>query len=257
MASLDEALIKARKLVTHFHHHSSKHSEALEKQQKTLNLPKQKLKMDVETRWNSTYDMIVSILESKEAIAQVLIGDKVYRNYILSADEEILLEEVRDILKPWKELTVRLSTENNVTISLIAPILHKLHQVLQLKDYDSELAVQMKDAIKEDLKKRYQDKNAKCIINTASLLDPRFKLLSFLSPDKKEAAHKNLEAKVLQIEDQKVKIQSIKVEKLTGDCAPSLPTLSDGNEMISASAAAAVKTEVVSPTSSPNPKEKG
>ena len=109
--------------------------------------------------------------------------------------------------------------------------------------------------MKEDVKKRYQDKNAKCIINTASLLDPRFKLLSFLYPDDKEAAHKNLEAKVLQIEDQKVKIQLIKVEKLTGDCAPSLPTLSDGNE-ISASAATAVKTEVVSPTSSPDPKRK-
>ena len=110
----------------------------------------------------------------------------------------------------------------------------------------------MKDAMKEDLKKRYQDKNAKCIINTASLLDPRFKLLSFLSPEDKEAAHNNLEAKVLQIEDQKVKIQSIKAEKLT----PSLPTLSGGNEMTSASAAEAVRIEVGSPTSSPDPKRK-
>ena len=47
--------------------------------------------------------MIVSVLANKEAIVQVLINDKVYRNHILSLEEITTLEEVKDILKPWKE----------------------------------------------------------------------------------------------------------------------------------------------------------
>ena len=66
--------------------------------------------------------------------------------------------------------------------------------------------------MKEDLCKRCQDKDVECMLHSASLLDPRFKLLPFLSADDKETAHMNLEAKVLQFEDQRVKIQLIKAE---------------------------------------------
>ena len=259
VAYLNSTLMKTRKLVSHFHY-STLHPEALKKQQEVLNLPRQKLKMDVETRWNSTYDMIDSVLACKEAIAQVLISDKAYRHYILSEAEESLLEEVKDVLKPWKELTIRMSKEDDVTISLIAPTLHQLlNQALQRKDFDSELITQMKATMREDLNKRYQDNNVKLILHTTSLLDPRFKLLPFLSPQDIEAAQKYLEAKALSFEDQRLKLLAIKVEKLTVEDRPPLPTLDVEKQMTTASsaaAAAAPKAEVISPCGSPDPKRK-
>ena len=149
--------------------------------------------MDVETRWNLTFDMVESVLASKEAITQVLIGDKVHRNLILSPEELTILEEARDILKPWKDLTVAISKESDVTIPLIAPTLHNLlNKILEEKPLDTLIGIQMKSAMKEDLKKRYQDVPIKSFLHVASLLDPKFKTLSFLSSGHKEATYNNL-----------------------------------------------------------------
>ena len=65
---------------------------------------------------------------------------------------------MKDIPKPWKELTVRICSKKEVTISLVAPTIHNLlNRELQRKDMDSELCIQIKDAMKEDLSKRYKD----------------------------------------------------------------------------------------------------
>ena len=211
--------------------------------------------MDVETRWNSTYDMIESVLASKEAISQVLIGDRMYRHLILTAEEITFLEEMKDILKPWKELTVRLSSEKEATISLITPILHRLlTKELQPKEMDSDLGIQVKVAMREDLGKRYKDVDVKGFLHLASLLDPRFKSLPFLSSEEREAAQTNLLAKVLLFEEQRVQIQAIKEEKLTVESALPLPSL-DGNEVPAASAVSC-KQEIPSPSASPVVKKK-
>ena len=158
--------------------------------------------MDVETRWNSTLDMIESILESMEAIAQVLIGDRQHRNLALFPEEITVLEEMRDILRPWKELIIRFSTEKDVTISMIVSAIHSLvNKGLQARELDTQMGAEMKAAMKTDLGKRYQDANIKSFLHLPSLLDPKFKSLAFFREEEREAACNNLELKAMQSED--------------------------------------------------------
>ena len=148
-----------------------------------LNLPQQKIKMDVETRWNSTCDMIESVLASKEAISQVLIGGRLYRHLILSAAEITLLEDMKDI----------------------APTIQRLlNKELHINDMDSEMDIQMKSAMKEDLQCRYLSADVKAFLHMASILDPRLKDLGFLSSEAREVAYANLESRALQTEEKRL-----------------------------------------------------
>ena len=88
----------------------------------------------------------------------------------------------------------------------------------------------------------------------ASLLDPKFETLPFLSPEEKEVTYTNQEARAIQTEEKRLKIQAIKQEKPTVEAILPLPTL-DGNEVPSASTVSC-KQEIPSPSSSPDMKEK-
>ena len=66
-----EVLGKCRRLVSHFNH-SNLQKQALKNKQLQLGIPVKSLKQDVETRWNSTYDMLESILKNDEALSGVL-----------------------------------------------------------------------------------------------------------------------------------------------------------------------------------------
>ena len=162
---IKDLIKRCRGLVSHFHH-SENHTKALTNKQTLLNLPESKLKVDVETRWNSTYDMIDSVLKNEEAVFSVLRSERKYRHLILSADELSTLEEIRGILKPWKDLTVTLSSEKEVSISQLVPSMHKLSIVcLQDKELDSEMGRQMKHAMKKDLDTRYKEDSVKLFLN--------------------------------------------------------------------------------------------
>ena len=105
---------------------------------------------------------------------------------ILNTLELTMLEEMSEILKPWKELTTALSSETAVTVSLIAPSLHNLLcKALHIRQEDSEFAQQMKEAMKNDLPKRYKDSNIRLFLQVAAVVHPRFKKLSFLSEEEK------------------------------------------------------------------------
>ena len=140
--------------------------------------------------------MIESVLASKEAISQVLIGDRLYRHLILSAAEITLLEEMKEILRPWKELAITMSSATDVTKSLISPTIHRLlNKELHMNDMDSGMGIQMKSAMKEDLQCRYLSADVKAFLHMASILDQRFKNLGFLSSEEKEVAYANLESR--------------------------------------------------------------
>ena len=90
--------------------------------------------------------MIVSIIENEEPIVGVLQSERKHQNLILNASELTTLEEMRDILAPFKQLTVAVSSKRNVTVSLIAPSIHNLlSRQLAHKEEDSEFIQNMKE----------------------------------------------------------------------------------------------------------------
>ena len=62
----------------------------------------------------------------------------------------------------------------------------------------------MKDAMKKDQSTKYQNVPVKSFLHVTSLLDPRFKTLSFLSSGHQEAAHNNLQFKAVEYEEKRL-----------------------------------------------------
>ena len=72
---------------------------------------KYKLKQDVPTRWNSTYLMIKSIVESSEGIKYVLNVETNHKHidHCLNNFEFAILEELIELLEPIFQFTEMLS----------------------------------------------------------------------------------------------------------------------------------------------------
>ncbi len=65
-----------------------------------LGLPVKLIPRDVQTRWNSSYDMAVATVEYKKVVRRITSdGDLGLRGFELSAREWNLLERLRDVLK--------------------------------------------------------------------------------------------------------------------------------------------------------------
>ena len=61
------------------------------------------------------------------------------------------------------------------------PLLQKILSILVPKDSDVSFVHEVKNAIRYDLEKRYQNEEVKCMLRIASFLDPRLKHLPFLT----------------------------------------------------------------------------
>ena len=68
--------------------------EELDKKQKQLEIPQHSLIKDVETRWNSTYEMIKRLCEPQAAVAAVLLPKRELSHLKLSSHEWRLLEDI-------------------------------------------------------------------------------------------------------------------------------------------------------------------
>lgn len=149
-----------------------------------------KLKIDVATRWNSAFEMVVRFLEQQPAICAALANPGV-RKYNTAdtctlSDAEIRhAEEITMALRPMRDATI-MSEDSSPTLSIIAPLL--LHDTEDDSD-DSTLVREMKLAIHEDLAKRYSSVKTQKLLHKASTLDPRFKALPFLAREQQLDIH--------------------------------------------------------------------
>lgn len=161
--------------------HNNNAIKVLQKMQENVSEPQLDLILEVETRWNSTYYMLQKFVDLKELITATLIASESNLDFI-NDNEFQIIEDVVKILKPFEEITVEMSTEEYVNISKILVIRNNLLVYLdELTFSGNSIAYYFKSEITNNMKAKMDYFDKSDIIIMASILDPRFKLLSFLT----------------------------------------------------------------------------
>jgi len=132
---------KCRHLVTHFKHSSTNTSE-LKSSHASVCQPKDdvmfhKLQQDVATRWNSTYMMLVRLLEVKDAIMQYHIDHpKNYSGPKLTESDWVKMAKYMSVLGSLADAMEYVGSEQYATCSAVLPLEAFLRRLLRVNDDD-------------------------------------------------------------------------------------------------------------------------
>lgn len=176
----------------HFRH-SAKATQALKDKQEGVARPK-KVVQDVPTRWNSSFYMLERLLQIHLPIVAVLTDKKVSKaadvELDLTAAQWALADALLSVLKPFETATTLLSTDLNVSLSSVIPIMEGLLRKIKFDDEDDDTIHEVKSILIDQLSTRFElnSLDAGSLPVMASAVDPRFKALRFFSEqeDKKE-----------------------------------------------------------------------
>lgn len=193
---------KKCKSLVGFFSRSSTAKAKFEEMQKSTNPDAIPLKLiqDVETRWNSTHDMLSRILQLRMPLGAVLSEPKMPDN--LTGSEWNLVSIYVDALLPFKEATVVMSGEEYATISLYIPIVTSLVKSTRvfIAENDSPEAAQFGNSLLQSLETRFHQVHNSEVLLVSMLVDPRYKN-RLLDVGAKSAAEKKLLAKCLALKD--------------------------------------------------------
>lgn len=95
------------------------------------------------------------------------------------------LQEIHDVIvvfRPLEMVTTEMSAENYVTISKVLPIVSCLNNGVSLQLPMSDLGESLKNAVIDQLNRRFGNIEIFNLCPVATLLDPRFKNLHFKDP---------------------------------------------------------------------------
>jgi hypothetical protein len=136
------------------------------------------LKIDVRTRWNSTYDMIIRALELRQPLDDIAMLDADLNSYRLSEREWELLQRVRHFLEVFKKASDHLCSAKHPTLTIAVPAYNYMMDMLEeLVDKDSSCRVINKAAeVAMSKLKTYYSLTGAEIYPVATILDPHLKL---------------------------------------------------------------------------------
>ncbi|XP_038160178.1 zinc finger BED domain-containing protein 4-like [Cyprinodon tularosa] len=169
--SVTDAVAIGRKIVRHFKHSTLAYSR-LEDIQLQLNQPTKRLQQDVQTRWNSTFYMIQSLIEQKRALGIYGSENELPEN--LAAHQWALLEKTVAVLAPFEELTRKVSCSDALASDVI-PAVTVLLRILNRETDDDQGIKTMKSTLAAAVKRRFTDMEKIPLYCIATLLDPRYK----------------------------------------------------------------------------------
>lgn len=136
--------------------------------QKQLNQPQLKLKQDVTTRWNSTYEMLSRILILKESVITTIA---LLRSDLSLTDHDwAVIEAAVPILKLFYDITVEISSEQNVSLSKVIPLAN-----IMAKKVNKLLSDPLLEALNKEIDRRFVNIEMNQLTAEATILDPRFK----------------------------------------------------------------------------------
>ena len=128
------------------------------------------------TRWGSKADMIKRIIEQQDAIRVVLGQDRKVSHLIPSWQDFDVLQSVLEVVRGFKDLTDLLSGEKRVTCSAIKPLIEVVNdKIVTPNDDNTELTLEIKQCIKNNLESRYQNPEMNFLLDKCAFLDLRFK----------------------------------------------------------------------------------
>ena len=217
LPSVLKALGACRRLVGHFKH-SNVASQALRERQ---NQSKQVygLVSEVATRWNNVYDMLQRLSVLRVPITAVLNDTAVTkpsdRNLCLSAAQWTSVEELCEVLRSFRDVTVMWSSEHDVTVSTILPAVVGLNAECETDDRDSLFIYAIKAKLRSELDRKFHlssvDPSSAEALATA--IDPCYRSLMFLSENDRQAIHEQLEQMVR-------KCSMLRILSSKPDCCP-------------------------------------
>lgn len=210
LEEIREVVGKIKKIVKFFHK-SNKAAIKLNETLEQMQIPPLKLKNDMPTRWNSTYEMISRVLTVKDALVSTLallnLGQLVREegftqsDMLLTTDEWIIAKQSMDILEMFSIVTTAVSTEKHVSASCAILYYKQLLKHLHSSDNDNLLipVQNLRKKLISELNKRFGDIERHELISQATLLDPRFKKFGFIDVNNYKNAVQILQKKIATI----------------------------------------------------------
>nr|XP_022901763.1 zinc finger BED domain-containing protein 1-like [Onthophagus taurus] len=168
---------KCRALVAHFKH-STVACEKLKSMQKQMLYPELKVKQDVSTRWNSTLIMAERLLAIKDPLSAAITSLPRAPEFITATEWDLLIDVV-SILKPFEKITIELSGEKYITMSLIIPLIRCLQHSLKSRIPKTTSAESLKLVLQDNVRTRLGILETNLLCSKATFLDPRFKKAAF------------------------------------------------------------------------------
>jgi hypothetical protein len=181
-----------KKIVGHF-----SHSPAAARRLKQLQLDDQangsevrKLVQDVVTRWNSTLHMMESLQDQKRVLRMYALENEEFQT--LMPNQWILLEKVITLLQPFEEITKEICRDD-AALSLVIPAVHVLRAFLSRESAEQDAGVgTLKASLLESVIERFSTLHDSQPHVLATLVDPRFKLAYFGTPEDRVRAKAEL-----------------------------------------------------------------
>ncbi|KAI4502977.1 hypothetical protein M0802_002021 [Mischocyttarus mexicanus] len=138
--------------------------------------------------WTSTYNMMEQILQKHSYISSILdnVENSEQESINLTLEEWNVIDDLVNVLEPFKVTIITLSEEKMPLISLLRPLLWQLVSAhMKVRERDSETARSFKESLSSMLYQQYADYNVNLLLQIATTLDPRFKQLPYASEEDK------------------------------------------------------------------------